>query len=190
MSIRETEQEVITTELLNAFRSGDMDAYKTLYLTYKTSIQDFIATLVRSEEDAEDITQEIFVNIWKNKELLDASKGIKGYIFIVAKNAALKFLNKKKLSATFTESEGYNVEYGVKADDMIIAKETAILMAQVVEKMPKQRKEVFELSRKEGLNNSEIATRLNISKENVAVHLHYAMKDLKKMIYMFLLLSI
>jgi len=178
MSRNKKEENIISAKLLQAFRSGDQSAYKTIYFTYKKSVQNFIKTLIGSEEDAEDLTQEVFVNIWKKKELLDPDKGIKGYLFTIAKNAALKFLNREKLLEDISD----DIEYEVTPDNLLIAKETKMLMTLAIDQMPKQRRTIFKLSRQEGLSNEEIAERLSIKKENVAAHLSYAIRDLKKIL--------
>ena len=65
-------------------------------------------------------------------------------------------------------------------EEEFYAKETQLIIDLVVQKMPPQRKKIFELSRYKGVSNDEIATSLNISKKTVENHLNAALKEIKK----------
>ena len=83
-------------EIVNLYKKGDKDAFKILIERYTTPIFNFIKRH-GILEDAEDITQEIFIKVWKNIKKFDGEKAsFKTWIFAVARNTSIDFLRKKK----------------------------------------------------------------------------------------------
>jgi RNA polymerase sigma-70 factor (ECF subfamily) len=80
---------------------------------------------------------------------------------------------------TYADVESYSL------DDQLIAEETAILIDIAIERMPPQRKKIFEMSRLEGLKSTEIAEQLNLSRHTVDNHLAAAKKDLRDLLTLF-----
>jgi len=181
---------VVTPELLQDMRSGSQSAFEKVYLHYVTSVQNFLTTLLRSEEMGQEITQEVFVTLWEKREQINPDKNVSGYIYTIAKNYAFKYLGRKK--EVFQENDTYanNIEGDIAPDELLIYKEKEILIEIAVSRMPAQRRKIYELSRKEGLSNQEIAEKLNISKNTVENHITKALKDLREIIALFMLLII
>ena len=80
-----------------------------------------------------------------------------------------------------------DIEYSSTSEEDLIAKELGILINELVEKMPEQRKMIYTLSRNDGMTNSEIAERLNTTKRNVESQLSLALKEIRKAIPYFLI---
>jgi len=176
-----TSEAKISKEVLYALREGDHSAFDKVYLCFVSPITDFLTVLLRCRETAEEIAQETFVVLWEKRENIDPDKNISGYLFTIAKNFALKRLNKNKM---ISSSEGFPIQenhsLAIAPDEIFIGKETEILIEILIRKMPAQRRRIFEFNRKEGLTNDEIARRLNISKNTVENHVTIALKDLRK----------
>lgn len=178
----------ITPETLNELREGSHEAYRTIYLTYKESIEFFLFKLTRSEEEAREITQEIFVNVWEKRRQVDTAKSIKSYLYSIAKNSALNYFAHQKVVERYHTANPFTEEAGCVSDEQLIARETELLIEIAVSRMPKQRRRIFELSQYEGLSNEEIATRLEMNKLTVANHLANARKDIKDILTLFFIL--
>ena len=78
----------------------------------------------------------------------------------------------------------------ISSEDIIIARETELIIDLVVKNMPEQRRKVFEMSRTEGLSNEEIAVALSISRRMVEKHLALAKKEINNIILTLLLLLV
>lgn len=180
----------IPPEVLTALRQGDHGAFREVYLHYATPVRDFLTLLTRSADQAEEITQEIFITLWEKRERIDPDKSIKGYLYTIARNSALKLFEQQKVRSRYAASPANRPDDESASDQILIAEETELLIEIAVSRMPDQRRRVFELSRKEGLKSTEIAERLGISRHTVDNHLATAKKELRQLISLFLLLFI
>lgn len=180
-------QDGIPVMTLTALRMGDHEAYKKVYLHYIDPVVEFLKMLTKSDGDAEEIAQEVFVSLWEKRSKIDPKKNIRGYIYTYARNAVLNYFKHKKVEDKylhFTENEARSYE---SSDDLMVARETELLIRIAIDRMPSRRKEIFEMSRFEGLSNEEIAERLDISKNTVENHLTHANRDIRKLLHLFLL---
>lgn len=173
---------------LEALNKGDHKAYEDIYVHYVSSVKNFLTLLTRSEEAGEEITQEVFVTLWEKREQVDPGKNISGYLYTIAKNYALKYFNKNKQLRSEELTAADNPDYNGIPDEIYIKKEKELLVEITVAKMPAQRRKIYEMSRREGLSNSEIAERLNISKNTVENHITAALKDIREVVLCFLVL--
>ena len=170
----------ITPQLLEALRGGSHEAYKEIYLRYWGPVRNYLVKLLRSEAEAEEIAQNVFMLLWEKRGQIDPDRNIQGYIYRIAHNSALKHLRDNHPWESYrdlAESALATIEH---ADSDIIAREKELLVRMVLERMPGQRRMVFELSHYGGLTNEQIAERLGITRGNVAAHLAHARKDMKE----------
>ena len=184
--IPNTAKDGVSVEVLNALKAGDQGAYEKVFICYYNKLLRFIEVLIRSEEEAEDLTQEIFANLWLKRENLDPNKNFNSFLYTSARNAVLNQIRSKKVRSNYAaDFQGFDL--GEASDELVIARETELLVKITVSRMPEQRRNVYEMSRSEGLSNDEIATRLGVSKNAVEKQLRYALKDIKEVITLFLL---
>ncbi len=182
--------EGITEAILAAVRAGDPDAFRMVYLHYVTPLKEFLTILLRNEEEAKEITQDVFVKLWEKRADIDPGKNVKGLIYTVARNLAMNHFGHRKAIDNYTAfARNQTLDY-ISSDEIVIARETELLIQIAVSRMPDQRRRVFVMSREEGLSNDEIATRLDISKHTVDNHLAAAKKTLKTLLSLFLYLFV
>ena len=182
------ERRIITPGLLKCLREGDHEAYRTVYMHYSTPLTHFLTALTRSVEEAKEITQDVFVKLWEKRESVDPGRNIRTYLYTMAKNAVMNHFDHNQVKQRFQQSAFVaDNQANYASDEILIARETEILIELAVSRMPKKRREVFELSRKEGMSNEMIAQKLHLSKETVAAHLSYARKDIREVIALLLL---
>lgn len=136
--------------------------------------------LIKSDADAEELTEELFVNLWINRKNISLEKSFNAYLHTIAYNMVMNFLKRKYIHNDYLNSTN-NMPYCPSSEDELIARETTLLMELAVEKMPEQRKQIFLLSKKAGLKNDEIALRLQTTKRNVESQLSIALKELRKL---------
>lgn len=97
-------------QLIKKYLTGDDEALRQLIERYLKPVYNFVHRYVSSGGDAEDLTQEAFVNAWKNLKKFDQNKKFKTWIFSIAKNASLNWIKKKKpdLFSAFENESGEN----------------------------------------------------------------------------------
>lgn len=174
----------IDIKTLKALRNGDHKAFESVFITYYDKIRIFIFGYIKSESDAEELTEDIFVNLWEKRISIDTSKSFSAYLHTIARNTALNFLKHKYLHSTYVANTAIS-EYSSTSEEDLIAKELGLFIDDVVDKMPEQRKQIYILSRNKGLNNTEIAEQLDTSKRNVESQLSLALKEIRKAISVF-----
>ena len=168
-------------QLLKAISEGDEKAFKTFFLYYYPRIKGFINGLLQSQEEAEDLSQDIFLTLWNNRSSLHTINNLKPYLFRISKNAVYRHIERTLL---FKETEKHSPpQESNETDDTIHLKELELLVTMVVEKMPPQRQKIYKMSRESGINNEEIARELSINKRTVENHLSQALTDIRKALF-------
>lgn len=178
----------ISKDLLEALRSGDHDAFSRIYLHYWDTLYKFLMRLIGSDEDAREMTQDIFIALWESRQKVDPSRGVKSYLYGIARHKAMDFFDHRKVEERYSRiSAGGNTEDSAP-DDIAVAREMELLTKLAVGRMPRTRREVFEMVVEKGLSIDEVATRLGITKAGVSTHLYHARKELKELLTSFILI--
>ena len=179
----------VASEVLAALRDGDEEAYRTVYLQFAEPLVAFLHMLTRSQEQAEDLAQEILANLWIRRERIDPAKSIKGFLFTIARQTAIDYRRQTKARDIFSRLDWLpdTLSPG-ETDGYIIARETELIIKLALETMPPQRRRIFEMSKNEGLSNEEIARKLGIAKTSVDKQISYARRELREFIKLLILL--
>ncbi|NDW08445.1 RNA polymerase sigma-70 factor [Dysgonomonas sp. 520] len=175
----------IDIKTLQALKDGDHKAFEKVFIAYYNKTKAFIFGYLKSESDAEELAEDLFVSLWENRRNINTTKSFGFYLHTIARNAAINFLKHKYLHNTYLSNVQYT-EHSSTSEEELIAKELGLLIDDLVDKMPEQRKRIYILSRNEGFTNTEIAEKLNTTKRNVESQLSLALKEIRKAISSFL----
>lgn len=164
--------------------------FEKLFSVFYPKVRAFALSLIKNEDDAEDIAQEVFVRLWTSGITPDVLENPNGYLFVAARNQVLNFL-RRRVSETLYQEHVHNcfsecIDFN--QHDQLYAKEIELIMRMTVDRMPEQRRVVFSLSRFENLSNQEIANRLSLSVRTVERHLYLALQELKKIVFFLIFL--
>lgn len=91
----------IDIKTLEAFQDGNHKAFETVFIAYYNKTKAFIDGYIKSESDAEELTEDLFVNLWINHDSIDASKSFSSYLHTIARNSAINFLRHKYVHDTY-----------------------------------------------------------------------------------------
>lgn len=140
----------------------------------------FAAGYVGDMEISKEIVQEVFLNLWQNRQNIDPSGQIKSYLFTSVKNRCLNHIrDNKKFTSRLLDIELIENESVEPPDDMAV-QELHERYQNVLGKLPEKCREVFELNRMSGLKYREVADRLGISVKTVEVQMSKALKILRE----------
>jgi len=142
----------------------------------------FSASIINDEAGAEDVVQEVFVNLWNKRNEINIAGDFKSYVFQAVKNKSLEVLRKKKSDLNHMEL-AVNVVY-VERDTPIEREMQNYLLKEKLynslRQLPPKCREIFEMSKLEGLTYVEIAKVLKISPKTVETQMSRAFKFLRE----------
>ena len=160
-------------DLLILLKKGDILAFDSIYEMYSKRLYGFVLRYIKQKEDAEGIVQEVFIKIWETRNKIDIYTSFDSFIFTVAYNITINLL-RKRISEHKYQDRLNSVQQITEADqiiDEIYFKEIKIQLQSLLNKLTPRQKEIFQLSREEGLTHEEIAKKLDISVNTVKNHM-------------------
>lgn len=170
--------------LLLRIAADDTKAFTQLFDQYWLQVFAHVRTYLKDTAQAEDITQEIFFSIWINRTKLATVADFEAWLHVITRNRTISGLRKllRQASSDLTHLSDWAPELASNTDspsDQLDFKQSRELLQQAIEQLPPRRREVFKLSRQQGLTHQEIAEQLQISKATVNEHISEALSFLK-----------
>ena len=167
--------------LLKELSEGSRTAFDWLFIRYQPKVMAFLKACTGDEEQARDIAQDIFFNIWKDRAKLSGVRSFDGYLFQMARFSVYNYYDHLDVVKKYVE-EGKKQPEGtaVGPEEKLKERQIKAIVAATVRKMPQRRREIFVMSRWGGYTNDEIAARLNINKRTVENHLTAALSALRR----------
>ncbi|MDR2283728.1 MAG: RNA polymerase sigma-70 factor [Sphingobacterium sp.] len=175
--------------LLTRVSVGDEKAFLMLYDKYWERLFVYAVNIVKDRNEAEDVVQEVFTKLWRVRESLLSVRNLNAYLITITRNQALKNILGSKRMTESIQSFIYYVEHDYPSlDKEYDAKELASLIEKHVDHLPEKMKEIFVLSRENGLSNKEIADSLNISEHTVKKQINNSLRRIRSSIRYILLI--
>lgn len=170
--------------LVSRLIKSDEEAFCALYSLYKKRIISFSLKFVKSEEFAEDIFHDTFTALWQTRHFLDNNIAISSYLYTIARNRILNILRdlspEDKLH-DFILSQA--IDHSEDVFEKVSTSELKSIILQAINKLTKRQREVFEMSRYDGMSHEEIAQALGISVYTVQEHISAALKTLQSTVH-------
>jgi RNA polymerase sigma-70 factor (family 1) len=177
MTLGRTEDE---RKLIEKIVDGDEQAFSVLFFKYLPVLQIFAAKFTKSDDAAEEIIQDAFLRVWLNRDKLADVDNVKAYLYKYVSNECLSYLRKKlkddRVVDAFTAKQQNSHNNTVETINL---NEVTKIIAVAVEKLPDQRRNIYQLSRRDGKSIPEIAEILNISPNTVKNALVIALKSIR-----------
>jgi len=167
---------------IKLINQGDLRAFEVLFNLYRNKLLFIASQYISNTEDAEDIIQNVFIKVWKKR---DVKTNLNAYLYKITKNACLDYLRAKKRKLSIDDNLTQlkaAINYTALSDDAstpIIEEELRPLILDSIDLLPKRCKDVFIKSRVEGLKHKEISNILNISTNTIENHLTKAVKHMR-----------
>jgi RNA polymerase sigma-70 factor (ECF subfamily) len=174
--------------LIKKFLKGDESALRFIVEKYMKPIYNFIYQYVSDVHEAEDITQEVFIRVWRKIKTYDTSKSFKTWVFAIAKNATFDYLKKKK-TLTFSSLKNENddndpverlMDESPFPDELMRRTDLKRILNKAMDKLPAQYRATLFLYYQDGFNFREISETLNEPIDTVKSRHRRALVMLKK----------
>jgi len=172
-------------DLMLGIQSGDADALSQLYDRYNGVMKALILRIIHNETEADDLLQEVFMEIWNQAKNFSAEKGKPlGWMVTLTRRRAIDALRKKQAYARAeerlqAEPERQPLAWVENATEKDIeAGDTRVLMAKVINSIPEAQQQVIELAFFQGMSQREIASHTNIPLGTVKTRLELGLKKI------------
>ena len=167
------------SELVKALSKGDIKAFNELFQLFGNRIFRFAFGYLKSESEAEELVQDVFLKIWEKRFELNENLSFKAYLFTIAFNIIRKYFTKKALTHRYLEHQIFD-DFDINTVQQIDYDSTKRLIDSIVDQLPLKRKAVFIKSRFEGFSVKEIAEELGRSPKTVENQLGEALKFVRE----------
>jgi RNA polymerase sigma-70 factor (family 1) len=178
-------------ELLGLLRSGDQSAYTEIYHRYKFILHQHAWNKLRNKEEAQDILQEVFTNLWSKRETINIGSNLSGYLYSAVRNRVLDHFSHNEVKLKYIDNIKPDLTQDVPTDHRVRENQLKALIEKEIAELSPRMREVFEMSRKQHMTYKEIAEQLGTSEETVKKQVSGALKVLRVklgiFIYLFLL---
>lgn len=157
----------------------DEIAFRTLFFQFFSPLCVFAHRYIDSWESCEDIVQETFFKIWKNRKNIEINTSSRNFLITSVKNSCIDFLRKQETEQSWQQKEIENNASSYTSGDIYSTIELEQMLTAALAKLPDNIRIVFEKNRFEGMTYAEIASEHNISVKTVEAYMTKALKHLR-----------
>lgn len=161
-------------------QNGDKKAFKVLFESYYPSLCVYAYRLVNENETAEEMVQQLFVKIWEKRSSLKIESSVKQYLFRSLHNQCLNYIQHQKIKLQYAQRMIEELKREPDPAEYFLEPGLAQKIEESINSLPKKRREIFRMSREEGMKYKEIARKLNISVKTVEAQMGLALKNLRE----------
>lgn len=169
--------------LLKELQKGNHHAFKTLYERYWEHLYAVAYHWLGAKEEAQEIVQEVFVELWEKRTALNIKKSFSSYLFAVTKYKVFDCIDARAVRKNYLSQVQRSSSAGTYGtENTLVFKETQQRIADALEKLPVKTQQIFSLSREQELPYTKIAKMMNMSVKSVEYHITKTLKYLRLII--------
>jgi RNA polymerase sigma-70 factor (ECF subfamily) len=169
------------TDIIGRIRQGDVRQFESLFRSSYVSLVRYAKTLIKDQDTAEEIVQDLFFRIWKDREKIRIESSLNGYLFRSVHNKCLHHIEHNRVVVRHAEEMSFRLpETPESPSDILNYKELQEKIASIMERLPERCGKIFYMNRFEGLKYNEIAEKLSVSVKTVEANIGRALKEFRK----------
>ncbi|MFN8250064.1 MAG: RNA polymerase sigma-70 factor [Ferruginibacter sp.] len=156
-------------------------AYKTLFIAMNDNLINFCRTILKSNEDAEEVVSDFFISIWQRRKALPVMDNPKLYFYVGVKNGALNKLKSNKRHQLPSEAEWQTSIRSIffNPEELMLSAEVVARVMKAINELPPKCKVIFKFVKEDGLKYAEVARLLDISIKTVEAQMAIAIRRIK-----------
>lgn len=171
------------TEFVALLAKGDEQGFSVLYDNYSRALLGVIKKVISEEEVAEDVLQDVFVKIWNNRKMYDASKArLYTWMLNIARNTSIDYLRSKQNKMDGKIQRDENTVHIANRTNSVETNIDRIGIKKIVEELKEDQRKLIDLAYFEGYTQEEIAAHLQIPLGTVKTRIRTALIVLRKLI--------
>lgn len=167
-------------QLLQQLRLGNEHAFEKIYHQYSTKLYANLLRFVKCNKVAQELLQDVFFKVWKNRQKIDVDKPFNCYLLKIAENNVYDFFRRaardKKRAAHLSN---ISPSAYLHIEEMLLNKETALLLENAIKSLSPQRQQIFRLCKIEDKSYREVSAQLGISISTISDHIVKATKAIR-----------
>ena len=165
--------------VLELLGQGSEEAFVQLYDRYRPYIYNVSLKLIRNHEQAKEILQEVFMDLWRRREVVAHAANVKAYLYGMARNIIFDHLKAQMKIEVATREFAFQIAHENTTEKALVEKEYEGLLNEAVEQLPRQQQRVFRMAKMDGLSHENIALKLSISRLTVKKHMREALLTIR-----------
>ncbi len=173
---------MLSTELdtIKAIKNGNIKVFEDLFRSLYAPLCGYSNKLINNKEIAEEIVQEIFYQLWKNRETITISISLKSYLYKSVYNKVLHNFEHEKVKSKYADYISTQEQFGETPEQAMQTGELYSIYLKTLNALPHNCRQIFLLSRNQGLKYKEIAAKMSISVKTVEANMGKALKAFRQ----------
>ena len=167
-------------DIIRRIRKGDIGQFESLFRSSYTSLVNYTKIILKDTDTAEEIVQDLFYVLWRDRKKLNITTSLNGYLFRAVYNKSMHYIEHQKVVQKHANEATASIS--IDPDDpaeILKYKELHEKIAVIMAKLPERCARIFCMSRFEGLKYAEIADELSISIKTVEANMGKALKEFR-----------
>ena len=173
------------TEIVKQLNKNNREIIRHLFDNYYLELYRFALKLVHAKEVAEEIVDDIFVNIWNNRQKIEIKSSLKAYLYASVRFGALNYFRDNKNRLSQTDDVMPDLPFNETPLDKIQEGELSRVLTDAIQSLPEKCRAIFSLSRNSDLTYKQIAGELNISVKTVENQMSIALKKIREFLMVY-----
>ncbi len=169
------------SEIIRRIRQGDKGQFESLFRSSYASLVLYAKKLIRDNDTAEEIVQDLFVRLWQDKEKIRIQSSLNGYLFRSVHNRCLHHIEHNKVIEKHAREMSLKKEDDSESpSDLIQYNELYLKITRILDRLPEKCGRIFCMNRFEGMKYAEIAEKLSVSVKTVEANMGKALREFRK----------
>ena len=181
---------MLDSELITGIKKGDQKAYNTLYKEYYVALCFYARRFTGDKETAEEVVQATIFKLWEKREEIEIQSSLKAYLFRMVQNNSLNHLKQLQIvnqfAKEYTEKLKFAQDYYIITQEdgqsLYIVHELEKEVNEAINQLPEQCRDIFVMSRFQGLKNQEIADKKGVTINTVQKQISIALQKLRELL--------
>jgi RNA polymerase sigma-70 factor (ECF subfamily) len=166
-------------DLQRRLRAGDQGAFDEVFRAHYAHLVRMAESVLHERALAEEIAQDVMLELWRRREALQLEQSFRAYLIRATRNRALNQVRHQQVVARETAAAAIDPPSAPSGEDVILGAELERAIAAAIAGLPEKSREVFQLSRQQGLRYAEIAIALEVSVKTVEKRMGLALAELR-----------